>query len=96
MDALGIEKAVVAGVDWGARTADIVAALWPERCAGLVSVSGYLIGSHHAGELPLAPEAERACSMYSTGLDKLEGQPGSSVRGREMRGRIRHFHLGLS
>jgi pimeloyl-ACP methyl ester carboxylesterase len=41
MDALGIEKAVVAGADWGARTADIVAALWPERCAGLVSVSGY-------------------------------------------------------
>jgi pimeloyl-ACP methyl ester carboxylesterase len=59
MDALGIEKAVLAGVDWGARTADIVAALWPERCAGLVSVSGYLIGSQRAGELPLAPEAER-------------------------------------
>ena len=59
MDALGIEKAVVAGFDWGARTADVVAALWPERCAGLVSVSGYLIGSQQAGELPLAPEAER-------------------------------------
>ena len=59
MDALGIEKAVVAGVDWGARTADSVVALWPERCAGLVSVSGYLIGSQRAGELPLAPEAER-------------------------------------
>jgi pimeloyl-ACP methyl ester carboxylesterase len=59
MDALGIEQAVVAGVDWGARTADIVAALWPQRCAGLVSVSGYLIGSQRAGELPLAPEAER-------------------------------------
>ena len=59
MDALGIEKAVVAGADWGARTADVVAALWPERCAGLVSVSGYLIGSRQAGELPLAPEAER-------------------------------------
>jgi pimeloyl-ACP methyl ester carboxylesterase len=59
MDALGIEKAVVAGADWGARTADVVAALWPERCAGLVSVSGYLIGSQQAGELPLAPEAER-------------------------------------
>jgi pimeloyl-ACP methyl ester carboxylesterase len=59
MDALGIEKAVVAGADWGARTADIVAALWPERCAGLVSVSGYLIASQQAGELPLAPEAER-------------------------------------
>ena len=59
MDALGIEKAVVAGADWGARTANVVAALWPERCTGLVSVSGYLIGNQQAGELPLAPEAER-------------------------------------
>ena len=58
LDALEIETAVVAGFDWGARTADIVAALWPERCAGLVSVSGYLIGSQAAGELPLPPEAE--------------------------------------
>jgi pimeloyl-ACP methyl ester carboxylesterase len=45
MNALKIQKAVVAGCDWGARTANIVAALWPERCKGLVSVSGYLIGS---------------------------------------------------
>jgi pimeloyl-ACP methyl ester carboxylesterase len=59
MDVLGIEQAVLAGADWGARTADVVAALWPERCSGLVSVSGYLIGSQRAGELPLAPEAER-------------------------------------
>ena len=58
MDALGIEKAIVAGFDWGARTADIVAALWPERCDGLVSVSGYLIGSQAAGQVPLPPEAE--------------------------------------
>jgi pimeloyl-ACP methyl ester carboxylesterase len=58
MDALGIEQAVVAGFDWGARTADIVAALWPERSTGLVSVSGYLIGSQAAGGLPLPPEAE--------------------------------------
>jgi pimeloyl-ACP methyl ester carboxylesterase len=58
MDALGIERAVLAGFDWGARTADIVAALWPERCNGLVSVSGYLIGSQAAGALPLRPEAE--------------------------------------
>jgi len=58
MDALGIENAIVAGFDWGARTADIVAALRPERCSGLVSVSGYLIGSQAAGKLPLAPEAE--------------------------------------
>jgi pimeloyl-ACP methyl ester carboxylesterase len=58
MDALEIESAVVAGFDWGARTADIVAALWPERVTGLVSVSGYLIGSQEAGKSPLPPEAE--------------------------------------
>jgi pimeloyl-ACP methyl ester carboxylesterase len=58
MDALDIDRAIVAGFDWGARTADIVAALWPERCGGLVSVSGYLIGSQAAGGVPLPPEAE--------------------------------------
>lgn len=58
MDALEIDRAIVAGFDWGARTADVVAALWPERCTGLVSVSGYLIGSQAAGKLPLPPEAE--------------------------------------
>jgi pimeloyl-ACP methyl ester carboxylesterase len=58
LDALGIERAVLAGFDWGARTADIVAALWPERCTGLVSVSGYLIGSQEAGKMPLPPGAE--------------------------------------
>ena len=58
MDALGIERAVVAGFDWGARTADIVGALWPERCSGVVSVSGYLVGSQAAGKLPLPPAAE--------------------------------------
>jgi pimeloyl-ACP methyl ester carboxylesterase len=58
LDALEIERAIVAGFDWGARTADIVAALWPERCNGLVSVSGYLIGSHEAGKRALPPEAE--------------------------------------
>jgi pimeloyl-ACP methyl ester carboxylesterase len=59
IDALEIETAVVAGFDWGARTANIVAALWPERVSGLVSVSGYLIGSQAAGKLPLPPEAEQ-------------------------------------
>src|SRR3989440_9321834 len=49
MDALGIETAILAGFDWGARTADVVTALWPERATGLVSVSGYLIGSHETG-----------------------------------------------
>jgi pimeloyl-ACP methyl ester carboxylesterase len=58
MDALKIEKAVLGGFDWGARTVDIVAALWPERCSGLVSVSGYLIGSQAAGKAPLPPQAE--------------------------------------
>ena len=58
MDALKIEKAVLAGFDWGARTADIIAALWPQRCKALVSVSGYLIGSQASGEQPLPPEAE--------------------------------------
>jgi len=58
MDALKIQKPIVAGFDWGARTADIVAALWPERVKGLVSVSGYLIGNPATGQLPLPPAAE--------------------------------------
>jgi len=58
MDALKIEKATLAGFDWGARTANIIAALWPERCKALVSVSGYLIGSQEAGKMPLPPKAE--------------------------------------
>jgi pimeloyl-ACP methyl ester carboxylesterase len=58
MDALHIDKAVLGAFDWGARTADIVAAMWPERCKGLVSVSGYLIGSQAANKTPLPPAAE--------------------------------------
>ncbi len=58
MDALKIDKATLGGFDWGARTADIIAALWPERCKALVSVSGYLIGSQQVGKIPLPPEAE--------------------------------------
>ena len=58
MDALQIEKAVMAGYDWGGRTADILAAAWPERCKALVSVSGYLIGSPAANAKPLPPKAE--------------------------------------
>jgi pimeloyl-ACP methyl ester carboxylesterase len=58
MDALKIEKATLAGFDWGARTANIVAALWPERCKAMISVSGYLIGSQQAGRKPLPPKAE--------------------------------------
>src|SRR5262249_7044743 len=58
MDALKIAKAIVAGFDWGARTACIVAALWPERCKALVSVSGYLIGNREANKFALPPKAE--------------------------------------
>jgi pimeloyl-ACP methyl ester carboxylesterase len=58
MDALKIEKAVVGGCDWGARTANIMAVLWPERCKAMVSVSGYLIGTQQAGKMPLPPKAE--------------------------------------
>ncbi|WP_064747292.1 alpha/beta fold hydrolase [Lysobacter antibioticus] len=58
LDALGIESAIVGGCDWGARTAGILAALWPQRCRGLVSVSGYLIGSQQANQAPLPPKAE--------------------------------------
>lgn len=60
MDALHIEKATLAGFDWGARTANIIAALWPERCKAMVSVSGYLIGSQAANQQPLPPKAELA------------------------------------
>jgi pimeloyl-ACP methyl ester carboxylesterase len=58
MDALKVEKAILAGFDWGARSAAVVAALWPERCKALVSVSGYLIGSQEVNKTPLPPQAE--------------------------------------
>ncbi|MBR0756360.1 alpha/beta hydrolase [Bradyrhizobium jicamae] len=58
LDALKIEKVILGGYDWGARTANIMAALWPERCKAMVSVSGYLIGSQQAGKMPLPPKAE--------------------------------------
>jgi pimeloyl-ACP methyl ester carboxylesterase len=60
MDALKIEKAVLAGFDWGARTANIISVLWPQRVLAMVSVSGYLIGSQEAGKTPLPPKAELA------------------------------------
>jgi pimeloyl-ACP methyl ester carboxylesterase len=58
MDALKIQKATLAGFDWGARTANVMAVLWPDRCKATVSVSGYLIGSQEAGKIPLPPKAE--------------------------------------
>jgi pimeloyl-ACP methyl ester carboxylesterase len=60
MDALKIDKAIFGGFDWGARTVNIIAALWPERCKAMVSVSGYLIGSPEANRAPLPPKAELA------------------------------------
>ena len=60
LDALGVDEAIVGGFDWGARTANVMAALWPERCRAMVSVSGYLIGSQAAGQAPLPPAAEQA------------------------------------
>jgi pimeloyl-ACP methyl ester carboxylesterase len=87
LDALEIEKAIVAGFDWGARTACIVGALWPERCRGHVSVSGYLIGSQMAGQLPLPPESELqwwyqfyfATERGRAGYDKYRGDFGKVI-----------------
>ena len=71
MDALGIRKAIVAGFDWGGRTADILAALWPERCKALVSVSGYLISSREAGHTPLPPAGEfQWCYQFYFATDR--------------------------
>jgi pimeloyl-ACP methyl ester carboxylesterase len=58
MDALGIDRAIIGGFDWGARTAGVMAALWPDRCRAIVSVSGYLVGSQKANQAPLPPAAE--------------------------------------
>jgi pimeloyl-ACP methyl ester carboxylesterase len=60
MDALGLESAIIGGFDWGARSANVVAALWPHRCRAMVSVSGYLIGSQEANKAPLRPSAEQS------------------------------------
>ena len=70
MDALQIEKAIFAGFDWGARTANIVAALWPERCKALVSVSGYLIGSQEAGKTAVAAPRP-SCSGGTSSIYRL-------------------------
>jgi pimeloyl-ACP methyl ester carboxylesterase len=82
LDALGVDRAIVAGFDWGARSADIVAALWPERCDGLVSVSGYLIGSRTANEKPLPPAAELAW-WYQFYFATERGRLGYSQNRRE-------------
>ena len=91
MDALKIEKATMAGFDWGARTADIIAALWPERCKALVSVSGYLIGSQEAGKTPLPPAAELAVVVPI--LFRHRTRPG---RLRQIPARLCEAHLADS
>ena len=82
LDALGIERAIVAGFDWGARTANILAALWPERCIGHVAVSGYLIGSQAANAAPLPPAAELAW-WYQFYFATERGQAGYDANRRE-------------
>ncbi len=82
MDALKIDRAILAGYDWGARTADIVAALWPQRVKGLVAVSGYLIGSQDAGRHPLAPAAERQW-WYQFYFATERGQAGYDAHRRD-------------
>src|SRR6476619_605981 len=82
LDALEIDRAVVAGFDWGARTADVLAALWSERCSGLVSVSGYLIGSQAAGRQPLPPEAELQW-WYQYNFATERGRDGYGANRRE-------------
>lgn len=82
MDALKIDKAIIGGFDWGARTADIIAALWPERCKALVPVSGYLIGSQKANSVPLPPKAELAW-WYQFYFATERGKAGYQANTRE-------------
>jgi pimeloyl-ACP methyl ester carboxylesterase len=82
MDALGIHEAIIAGFDWGARTANVAAALWPGRCKAMVSVSGYLIGSPEAGQAPLLPRAELAW-WYQFYFATERGQAGYGKYRRE-------------
>ena len=82
MDALKIEKAIIAGFDWGARTANIMAALWPERCKAMVSVSGYLIGSVEANRKPLPPQAELGW-WYQFYFATERGQAGYAVNRKD-------------
>jgi len=83
MDALEIDQVVVAGFGWGARTANIIAALWPERCRGLVSVGGYLISSQAANRVPSPPDVE-ARSWHEYYLATERGDAGYSAHRREL------------
>ena len=82
LDALGIDRAIVAGFDWGARTAGIIAVLWPERCTGMVAVSGYLIANREANKKPLIPTAEYAW-WYQYYFATERGEQGYSEYRRE-------------
>lgn len=82
MDALKIQKAVLAGYDWGARTANIIAALWPERCTAMVSVNGYLINNRERNKLPLPPKIERG-SWYQFYFATERGRAGYDANRRE-------------
>ena len=85
MDALKIEKAIIAGFDWGARTADIIAALWPERCKALVSVSGYLIGSQEAGKTAAAAKGRARNGGTSIILPRNAAGPATTNTGTSLR-----------
>jgi pimeloyl-ACP methyl ester carboxylesterase len=89
MDALGIESAVIGGFDWGARTANVVAALWPDRCNAMVSVSGYLIGSQEANKAPLPPAAELSW-WYQYYFATERGRAGYDTNRREFAKLIWH------
>ena len=82
MDALKIDKAILAGYDWGARTANIIAALWPERCKAMVSVNGYLINNRERNKLPLSPKAEHGW-WYQFYFATERGQAGYQANRRE-------------
>lgn len=82
MDALKIDRAIIGGFDWGARTVNIVAALWPERCKAMVAVSGYLIGSQEANKKPLSPKAELSW-WYQFYFSTERGQMGYEANRRD-------------
>jgi pimeloyl-ACP methyl ester carboxylesterase len=90
MDALKIEKAVLGGFDWGARTVNIIAALWPQRCKAMVSVSGYLIGSQATNRVPLPPKAELAW-WYQFYFATERGQAGYEANRNEFNKLIWHL-----
>ncbi|HEV2602576.1 MAG TPA: alpha/beta hydrolase [Microvirga sp.] len=83
MDALGLSRAVLAGYDWGGRAACVVAALWPERCAGLVSVNSYLIQDIARADRPIAPAVESGL-WYQYYFQTERGRAGLTANRREI------------